>query len=535
MQRRYGFKHDQLRPFGMRISKPQPLVEAMMNGGIVTSIDPADIPNNNVQVARNMSIRMDKLGRRVGTLPLIEVPGYVKKFAAVKDKAGVVNKVIFVGNKVYDVSSGVAIEMVATPPLAALLNDRVRTAYILDKLVFTTNGADPIQLVDFAATTVAPLGNAPVYRYVTGMFNRVVGAARKGINESEVGWSAEYPNIQEWNPAVIETAGSSPIIDATNDLSDHITGIFSMANIGILLREKSIWGINKQPIPQNPFHFYSAFTGVGCDTPNSATRIRNGIGFLDRDTECVWSYSPNQAPIPIGEPVQKELVDMVTDPEAVFSAYSLIHDEYYLAIPLQGSLDVVVWVYHFKYKQWTSHIRSQLSSIDEVNMTTGGATIDQLGTTPIDELTGTIDSLSSTVVSTTKKIFGQETGNVSYEDESTDTDSFIDSEARSYESEAMSKVFTIPTHISTIYAIRIEYQMLILGTIELQLSRDNVNWVTVKSVTPTQVNVRLEMLHKKPIRTKHLAWRVVSSDGIWNLLGYSIEVQPSGDSKEINQ
>jgi hypothetical protein len=535
--RRYGYKHTQLRPFTHPArGHPQPLAVAALSGGMITSIDPHDIPNENVQVAKNVYVVMDKLRRRNGTANanLGVGSGPVLKFVAVKDKTGALNKVVFTNTLAFDVSSGVPVALPATPLLTNIAGDRVRVAYILDKLVFANNGADPIQQVNYPANTITPLGNAPAYRYITTMFNRVVGAARAGVNEAEVGWSAEYPNFDEWDSNIDETAGSSPIIDTPDDLSDHITGLFSVgANGGILLREKSIWGIAKQPIPQNPFHFYSAFSGLGCDTPNSAHRIRGGIAFVDRKTGCVWAYYLNQAPVPIGQVVENEIGRLITDPNAVFSSYSYIRDEYSLAIPLQGSTEVMEWVYNFKYKQWTYNIRDSVTSIDEIDTSLGGATIDQLGDTEIDNLLGNIDSLSSVAVSSSKKVFGQSTGTISIDDQDALVD-FVNLGNLDYESDVTSKIFRFPTHVTTIYEIHIEYKMYELGTLQLQVSKDNVNWITLKTVTPTQVGVALDMIYKKPIRSKRLVWRIKGSTGIWELLGYNLKANPTGTNKESN-
>src|SRR5690606_33380808 len=93
--------------------------------------------------------------------------------------------------------------------LAGTITDRFNTAIILDNFVFSNNGANHIQKINFTTNEFARLGNAPKYRYICGFFNRVVGAAVRDDNEVQIRWSGDA-NIYVWDTSSDVCTGLGP-------------------------------------------------------------------------------------------------------------------------------------------------------------------------------------------------------------------------------------------------------------------------------------------------------------------------------------
>lgn len=198
-------------------------VEARINQGMVTMIDAADIPLSALQLAKNATIRFDVTERREGhdTFgPTKPNEFNIVKLATIKLPDGTGYTIRFTPFSVHVLDTGYYggpawIPIVGT--LNSTIADRIQTAIILDKMVFTNNGADPIQLIDFDTQTHDHLANninfQKDYRYITGFANRVIGAAHREVNEVEIGWSAEHPNLDEWDNAINSSAGVIPLVD----------------------------------------------------------------------------------------------------------------------------------------------------------------------------------------------------------------------------------------------------------------------------------------------------------------------------------
>lgn len=497
---------------------------------MIVQLDSADIPNSALQLAQNAAVRFDKTSRRYGCTLL--TPGKpdslpVLAITTIKKKVGTVFTVRFTRSSLFRL--GTSVWTAITGTLAGSDTDRIQAVNVLDELIFANNGVDPIQKVDFGTDTFAQLGNAPAYRYITGFYNRAVGAALRGVNEVQVGWSADGV-INEWDPGINETAGFSPILESPSDLSDFITGIFAFTNNMIMLREQSIWVVTKQPIPTNPFNFYAAFPGIGCDAPNSVGVIPNGLCWLDTRTRTIWAFSPGSAPERIGFNIERDLLKGIDNPLNCFGSYSSINNEYTVCLPVAATTVVKEWTYNFNTKSWVYGERNLTSCVEDLDLGTGGITIDELIGT-IDDLIGTIDDLSPSNIIVNTRAFGRTDGEIMYEDRVAQTDA-----GTPFTTIIDSKSFVLPTQEQTIVEVKLELFINVGGDIQIWYSKNggatDASYKLQRTISLANQILGKPFLItiKRPQRCRKFAWRIVSSSGQYDIIGYEIITSKSNTS-----
>lgn len=513
----------------------QKWVEATLNAGMMTNIDPADIPPSALQLAKNARVRGDKTSRRPGSIlltPAAPDANPVLKYAFLKKEDGTGYTVRFTPSGLHYINMG------AWAPLAGALAgseaDRFNTAVVLNELVFTNNGVDPIQKVDFGALSFGNLGNAPAYRYLCGFFNRVVGANLRNNNEVQIGWSGDA-NIDEWDPLIDESAGSGPLIDSPADLSDFITGLHAWTNSMVVLREKSVWIATKQPIPQNPFNFHAVIPGTGCDSPYSAIKGGEALIWFDKRTRAVYAYMPGGGFEMLSGNVENEIARNVDDVELVFAGYDPREHEYTVYVPMVASSYVAGWTYNRRYKTWTYNEYYDLTGVDDVELGSGGIIADDLGGLA-DDLEGQADDLSPSQITIANHTYGRGDGTgavleptTSFDAPHTDFPVGIP-----YTTELVSKVFTIPENDIYIAEIRIDIKATVGGSFRIEFSRTGGEgldpWILAKVVDPNILNVSRLIKYKKLIRCRKFAWRLVAEQGLFDVLSYEVHVYQAGKS-----
>lgn len=529
---------------GLNVNSPdlnaKQLAAARLDQGMVTMIDPANIPEGAMQLVKNAVTRFDKVSRRPGSelfTPSKPDSNPVLKLATLKKEDGNAYTVRFTHNSLYLLNPPGWDAITGT--LSGTAFDRMLTAVVLDELVFANNGADPIQLVDLGAKTFADLdsggGAHKKYRYVTGFFNRVIGAADAGTNEVEIGWSGDK-NITVFDPAVDETAGSSPIVDSTSDLSDFITGVFGFTNEMIVMREKSVWKATKQAIPTQPFYFYSVVPGIGSDCPYSIVNIGQGLAWIDTRTRAVYVFTGESIEA-LSQPNEKNIFRNITDPTIVFGGFNPQEQEYTVYIPSVGSKTIQAWTYNFRNKTWSYQEYYDVYSANDTELARASTTIDDLLGT-IDGLVGDIDSLSPLNTIVTVRSYGRGDGSIAVEDVNQPIDATHSDGASfsTYTTEIISKAFEaeevgIDLLISD---INIEYLMQQSGTFNLYYSRNGgVDWILAKTFKPTIIGKPRLLQYKKAIRCRRLAWKLEFDDGMFDILSYIVNVYPSGKSSNI--
>lgn len=534
----------------VRVKLPLPqktkFVEGRINGGLITSIDPADIPTGALRGGKNYVVRMDATARRGGsiiTAPTAPNAENILKFATLRKDNGDTYSFRFTKSSVHKLAGGVWTAIVGV--LNGTDKDRIKTAVVNNELVFSNNGADEIQLINVVGNTHADLGNAPKYRYITGFAGRVVGAALAGSNEVQIGWSGDR-NLPEWNPAVDESAGSSPLVDNPSDKSDHIKGIDADANLMVILRENSLWVAQKQPITQNPFYAVAAVPGIGMDTPYSLQRIGGsdgskiaGLAWLDTRTRTVYAWSPGSVPEPIGRPIENVIISGIDDKDTVFSDFDPTTNRYSVCIPVVGSTYVRVYTYDFTAKAWAPQEYYDLTSIDNAAIASAIVTIDDLVGT-IDDLVGTIDSLSPVQTITTTRVFGRGDGTIAQADDNAETDGAHTDFPTGipYTTEIISKSYLLPSEDINVAELALEIKANRGTTITVEYSKDGgdteASWVAWKTFVVSTLNKAVVLRAHKNIRTRRFAWRAKASTGSFDLLNYELHVYRTAESKNAN-
>ncbi|KKL27576.1 hypothetical protein LCGC14_2383790, partial [marine sediment metagenome] len=157
-----------------RLPKEIPLAAAILDGGMVTDIDPADIKDNQASLLKNARVRRDKTTRRFGKssyLPTKPDSNAVRRLFDFKlgETTFYRIRITAAGIHFTDGASWTAL----TGTFSGRPTD---VATVLGTLV-VANGIDRLRKLDLDAKTISDLGTiAPPSKYVTGFSERVVGA-----------------------------------------------------------------------------------------------------------------------------------------------------------------------------------------------------------------------------------------------------------------------------------------------------------------------------------------------------------------------
>lgn len=383
--------------------EPIIIAEARINRGMDLSMDPADLPNGMLTLAKNATVYLDRTYATPGNVPITPTKpdsNPILVYTGWKRFSGSTELIRITKDKIYK-NSGVSWTEVTGTALTGNDTDRIRwitTADLTtDYFIYTNNGVDEIQVTNSALTTHADLGNAPKARYICAFFNRIVAANIRGGSPNPIllMWSGDL-NFDEWNPTNDISAGSMPLMEAQADFSDAITGLFSFATVMLILRERSLWTVTKRPVASNPFIATAAFPSVGCDTPNSATQTRNGICWYDGRANQVYLYEVGGSPQPIGDPIKDLISSSITDKNKIHASYDVEKDTYILTIPSSLSTTTRIFKYNITNRAWTYDEIDNAYGVFHLDGAQPGILINALPGT-INSLTGTINSLQGQI------------------------------------------------------------------------------------------------------------------------------------------
>lgn len=407
-------------------------------------------------------------------------------------------------------------------------NDRFNTVTTTDRVFTSNSGVDPIRELDCVNNKILALGNAPRFRYLAVIANRLVGAYLEddtSPNPTLVGWSGDI-NFGEWDPNTDFSAGSVPLIDSQSNYSEFITGIFGFESKLLVVRQRSLVVGTLQPSATDPFYFYTAVPGVGSDTPNSIQKVPNGVMFYDRRTRRVYRYDVNNGlDDQIGLLVNDTITSQVIDNTLLYSSYDPINHEYQLCIPSGVSTIVRIWTFNEITRAWSYDELNNISSIDNVDFSLPSTTIgDLIGT--IGDLAGTIADLSP-AVSTSTRFYSTTTGDILSYDDTLDTD-----DGSIYETIIESKTYELPK--DDIYVGRLRLEMIIRKdtTMSLYYSKDNgINYTLYKTVTLSSSTNRQLIIASKNIKARQLKWKIVCTTGLWDIVNYEVHAALGSPSR----
>jgi len=533
----------------------QLLSEVRVDGGMNTRIDAADIPQNQLVLARNVYVDADKLIRFDGTI-LLTPPKPATDLLDLEDGDQLLQEdtfdilldqgntepinvlytfqrfngttvfLRFTDNKVWRRLSNSWLQVTSATPYTLPTGGRVRLLPFNDRLFFVS-GTNNIYEIDFTANTYAYLGNAGKYKYITGFFNRIVGANKYDTstpNPTLVAWSGDL-NFAQWDANVDISAGSTPLLEAASDFADPISGLFGFASVMLILRERSLWTAQKRPVASNPFLFQAAYPFVGCDTPNSAVQKRNGIIWYDYRSNQVYDYTLGDRPREVGEAVRDNIKPKITNKENPIGSYNPITNEYILTIPGTNTTVTYAYVLNLNNGAWTERTIENCTCIYAFDDTSAALLIDELSGT-IDELSGTINDLANLTTNPPTLYYGMSQGDILIASP-VDTDN-----GASIETILQSKIFKLYDRYISITRIRFTYIPLRAGEFTVQYNNGN-GWTTYKTVTfdLNAVGVRSRVACTKQVRAREFQWRITSLAGNFATLDYSIDITPASFGK----
>lgn len=567
----------------------QKFAESRINGGLITIVDPADIPTNALQEALNCVVRYDKTIRRPGTIKfsvnggqtqianpdtqrvlairtfqLQDTTQYTLRFTP--------STVNILGNSVWQPITPASPTYILPGTTAILpggisgqIGDRFSTALVFNKFLFVNNGVNPIMALDLVENTYAPLvinnqdgqglgtpgGVSTNFRYITGFFNRVVGAAIAGQNEVYIGWSGDGPTdnaslpgetfgYTQFDPAVDQTAGNAPLEDSPSDLSDPITGLFGFTNVMIVLREKSVWMATKQPIPTDPFNFFAFIPGIGCDCPYSAQIVDDGVAWLDQRKNTVYYFVPGQGIQPIGRPIENIIFQGLTSLTDIFSSYDPTNADYTICVPQSASRTVKTYTYNFRSQCWTRSEYDNISSLDDQDVQSGQLEIEDL-VGSIEDLQGAIFQLVGSTELFSTRIYGRNDGGIMLDNVTAQQDNMTNNttlDGEEFTTTFISKDFEIPVDDAYWAQIKLEYVETVGGSATLFYNKQtgakslqDSSWKVAKQFQPNALTVPDLITYTKQIKSRRLAWRLDIQAGGFAIVSYEVQYFPSGKQR----
>lgn len=509
------------RPFLRQYPVPQervmPFVESMVNGGLVTQIDSADIEPSQFVIVTNFAVRDDKMVRRYGTTlytPIKPDSSAVLLITDIKRFTGPTKIMRFTVNSVHIMDWGGAVWTAITgPAFAADDTVRVKMVRLADRTFFT-DGITNIKEINLTANTYANAGNAPKARYVAGFFNRLVAAYYTDsldVNPIQIGWSGDN-NFSEFDPLVDYSAGFAYLAESPSDYSDFIMGIFPMANSMIIMKEKSIWLATKQPSASNPFNFFTIVPGIGCDGPETIQKIPNGIIWYDSRIGTVFIYLVGMTePKVVGQKIAKTLLGTITDPNHLTSTYDPLNGEYSLIYPSHGPWPQAgvtrIWKYNFRNEAW---------SYDEIMDVTSVSYIED--------------------TNVRRRMYGQYDGDILVDDFTQYVPQTVADDAGvAYTSTLVSKTFELPTDDTYIQSLRIEYTPRLAGAFTVSYSKDNgMTWTVYKTVTFLSGDIGKRMVERfvKHLKARQFTWKLSGTTGLYEIIQFAITTVAGSTSKE---
>jgi len=508
----------------------QPLSEARITGGMNSRIDPADLPNNVAVLSKNSRTSADFTMRAPGVEMITETPPDAKPvllYTQFQRFSGADVYLRFSEDRV-DKFSGVWGAVTGT--LTGGSTDRIRFTQTADAsadyFIFTNNGADEIQVFNAAVSSFANLGNAGRFRYVTAFFNRIVAANKVDSttpNPVLLAWSGDF-NYAEWNPLTDVSAGSTPLQEAQSDYADPITGLFGFASVMLILRERSLWIATKRPVASNPFQFQAAFPSVGCDTPNSATQIPNGVIWYDSRKNQVYLFQVGQAPQEVGEPVRNDIKNAMSNRDLVWGSYDVVRNTYFLTVPSSSSTNTRIFAFNLDSGSWSYDDRESVYGVYHVDSGSSRLTYGQiLGTyAQVTSANATYGDIGATAEAPAKNFYGYTDGEIGHE-EDIDTDS----EEFCWES----KIYRSPVGDLMISRIMLLYEPTRPGTLTIEYRKNSGAWVNYKTQSFSAAQGRTRLYITKLIRANDFQWRLRSSTGNFKLYEYRLEVSASPEDK----
>lgn len=511
--------------------------------GLIKDIDPANIPMNALQTISNAIYTRSLLLRRNGLVAYSLTKPNAQKIMSLyvfTNEAQGVNFLRFTPSTIYKATS---VGWEEFTPVSEVLNGEVTDYFsfttIDDRGFFSNWGSNSIMELLTASSEYEPLGNAPKYKFITGVNNRIVGAYLNDTTNIpyQIGWSGNL-NFEEWDPLVDISAGFVSLVDSPSDQSDDITGLFQLASVLCITRQRSIWLATFQPSATDPFNFFVSSPKVGCDTPRTIQAAVDGLIFYNFQSSTVYYYLPSSGLEEISGPIKRYLKSLITSPNNLFATFNQDTNSYTLFVENSNNSMVVGFTYNFSLKTWSTETYSNISTCIDLDYASSSLTIDEL-VGIIDDLEGTIDELGG-LVANSNRFFGYQTGELStqpfffgFRDQ--ESNIVLDDEGEEFETVLDSKTLTLPINNQYINIIELTVTPYSTGSVKLWYSKDEgENWTLAKTKTFVSGNLWKSQLVKmfRMVTCRRIIWRATTTDCMCAVNRFDVQALPSGPSRK---
>lgn len=513
--------------------------------GMITDADPQNIPPNAQQLIKNGMFARNLLFRRNGlslyTLTKPNSNRVMALFAFFETLTGI-NLLRFTPSTVHK-ATAVGWTVFAGPALVGTSTDYFNFTVADNRAFFANNGANVIMELLPGTNAWAALGNAPKYRYITSSFNRIVGASLvTGTNVPyQVGWSGDL-NYPQWDPLVDISAGNTPLVDSPSDLADDITGLFNLSSFLCIPRQRSIWLATKQGSATNPFNFSVAVPRIGADVPRTIKLAAAGLFFYSYGKSEVYFYDPGKygqsQPEEIGAPIRRYLKTLIDDPNNVFATFNSDTGVYTILINRNTDSICRGLSFNISTKNWVyEEYNNNVSCFSDLDYSTSTTNINSLSGT-INGLFGAINSLGG-LVSKSYRFVGFNSGDISIQNNYSGFPSEVSNIVLTDNSDPFischdSKIIEVPLLNEYVTKCRVGFKPMTTGNISLYYSKDDGNTFSLyktMNVNSNMINKNQIIVGNKFLNTRRFQWRFQSSDCMYSLNRFDVEVTRSQNNQ----
>lgn len=507
-------------------------------GGINTELSPEDIADNEFIVADNVELRQSRISPRLGFDYYLTKPdsNKVLGFNTVRRYSATTDILRFTKSSIHKVQSGAWVAITGAARTGGDYDSW--TVVTVEDRIFASNGIQDLIELNLTANTYADAGNARAYKYYCAANRRICAANLVSGTPSPIEFATcGNRNYTEWDPAVDISAYRNPMVDSEDGTSDEITGLIALKDNVIVIRERSVWLGEPQPIASAPFAFRKVISGVGCTCPPSVQKVGDDkIIWYDVATKEAYMFKLNVNGVefnPISTKVVEDLHLDMQDTRYITSAYNPQDDEYELLVSPPGTGLYKSWKYCLMYNSWVTHTSTKFNRIWYVYIPTTSGSISSLGTTPIEDLSGTIAGLSSTVNNVVAKIAGTTDGFLGIETVNNYRDLGF-----SYRVQLKSKNYSLPGMDQSIISLDldIKVQAALTMVINYYTDRDVATPIrtytrTVSYVIPPYENTKIQKF-KNNVLCSQFCWGMYV-DGVntpFSISGYILRRVPAGEN-----
>lgn len=379
-----------------------------MTSGIYTAPPRDKRPPGSAMVAKNARARNDWIGRRPGTYEPIEQPDgdvVLKVFTVFldQDRRWLVR---VTRNNIHATRSLSGWQQFTGTSIGY---DRRISATQFSDYMYLASGVKKVIEVNFQTGTYAEVEGSPKARFITSFADRLVcgnvADPYSGWTGTRLQWSANG-NSREWDTLEDESAGFVNLDSAPGDYGDEITGLFVVGQSLLILRERSVWLAERQPIASDPFRFVPLVIGVGCDLPHTGAIVPGGVMWADRRTNAVYFWRLGALPQRVNAQIKDQMLRDFGESEWVEAAYDPFEKEYHLGLNIprlivdrhgecvETEFMTKTWVYNLDTQAWCYDVGPIASTLGQV------VGVDNL--VYIDDLLGTIDEQVANVADASK-------------------------------------------------------------------------------------------------------------------------------------